>query len=68
MNAYVAYKVTTQVSLSDPANDHLNRLGCLYQEDRHSDLFLGVSFVSLPTSSFKFTQDEASLHPLGNLI
>lgn len=39
MNAYVAYKVTTQVSPSDPADDHLNRFGRTYQEGHHSDYF-----------------------------
>lgn len=39
MNAYVAYKVTTQVSPSEPPGDQLNRLGCLYQEGHHSDYF-----------------------------
>lgn len=39
MNAYVAYKVTTQVSPSDPSDGYLNRFGCLYQESHHSGYF-----------------------------
>lgn len=60
MNAYVAYKVTTQVSPGAPAYDYLNRLG-VYTKRSSFRLFLGISLVSLPTSSSLLKMEQACI-------